>query len=287
MPDAPPADPPAAPLATPPAAPSTTPPTTPADWRAAFPEALRDNPSLKEIPDIPTLAKRFIDTKALVGADTVAIPQKSWTDEQRRDFFNKIGCPEKTDGYVLPENVEMPQGFQRDDGLLDEMRQESHRLGLTDQQFAGVARLMLTKGLIRTDDFQHGHDTALEDTTQVLRKEWGTAYDQEIAFADVTLEKFGGEALLKEVKENHLYLFPELTKACAKIGHMIANDNILGAGPKSLMHTPESAQNAIGEKKRDKEFMKVYLDESAMGHAAAVDEMWALQKAAYPDKAPV
>lgn len=263
---------------------SSPPPSPPADWRAGFPEDLRTNATIQNASTPLDAAKMLIHAESLVGADKVPIPQKTWTDEQKRDFFNKIGCPEKGEDYLLPQDG-LPQGMEIDTARIDAFRPTALRLGITDQQFAGLVRWQMEAQATEAQETVTMGEKAYEESTTELRTKWGDAYDQEVAFAQHAVNEFGGEELRDVLVETGLDNLPALVIAFNKVGKMIARDEIIGTGPRSLLHTPESAKIAIGEKQQDKDFMTRYMDESRPGHEAAVDEMWELQQRAYPEPA--
>jgi len=67
-------------------------------WRANLPEDMRKEASLEsfkdetEMVEMPiNVAKSFISTKKMVGADTLKIPK---TDEEWSDVYTKLGRPE-------------------------------------------------------------------------------------------------------------------------------------------------------------------------------------------------
>lgn len=256
-------------------------------WRSSLPEDIRDNPMLGSVPDVATLAKNFIETKRMVGADTLRVPGNDATDEERGAFFAKLGRPETPADYKVPtEN--MPEGFAVDDGRLGSMRDEAHRLGITDQQFAG---------LIRADaNFQHGAvaqmaeanaASALESQTK-LKGEWGKAYEQNIALAQRAITQFGSDDLKSMMDETGLGNDPRVIKAFHNIGRALADDEVLGGGGGQIYDkTPEQALAARNELLADKDFYTKYRTSHLPGHAEAVAKMNDLAAQAWPEKEPV
>ena len=59
------------------------------DWRSSLPDDMREAPSLKDVPDVATLAKRFLDTKSMVG-NSLRMPTDDAGQEAIEAFNQKI-----------------------------------------------------------------------------------------------------------------------------------------------------------------------------------------------------
>src|SRR5215218_4903194 len=79
-------------------------PTGPA-WLADLPEEIRSSPTLSDFKGNewkevgPLMAKRFIDTKAMVGKKAYDLPKDDWKPEQWAEWHKTIGVPEAPDKY--------------------------------------------------------------------------------------------------------------------------------------------------------------------------------------------
>lgn len=167
------------------------------DWRSSLPPDLRDNPSLQDVTDVAGLAKRFIDTKAMVGS-SVRIP----TDDAGQDAINEfnekllnnpqlglmkrpdpenaeaiaeiyksLGRPEDTSGYVAPEGTDA-EAF----GALAEKALE---LGLTKNQFEQMAS---AQAGLQAEMMKQMENQRLDSVHQV-KGEWGMAFDEKVGRA--------------------------------------------------------------------------------------------------------
>lgn len=87
------------------APPPPPPPAATESWRdsSGLSDDLRGNASLLDIPDIPTLAQRFIDTKAMVG-NRIALPDD--TPQAFAKFAEAIRPKEAAD-----YKIDVPEGF--------------------------------------------------------------------------------------------------------------------------------------------------------------------------------
>lgn len=267
------------------AAPESTPMTLD-KWRDALPDDIKGSPSLEGVEDVQTLAKRFIDTKRMVGANTVKIPGKEASQEEWAQFYTKLGRPESSDKYEMPKEG-LPEGFEPNEGRLTAMREAAHRVGLTAQQFAALARADAEYMETEKAAFGEKMTQTQQESIAGLKKEWGSAFDQNLDLAKRAVRHFGGDDLVKELDDSGMGNHPTLAKAMAKIGRMIAEDEIVGGGRnQQFSRTPGEAKSQITQLYANKDFMAAYTTPHNPGHKDAVEKMRQLMAEAHPDEQP-
>ncbi len=76
------------------------------DFRAEWPDELKNDPALKDFKDTAALAKAYADTKKLVG-QKLGIPGPDATPEQKDAFYEALGVPKEAAGYdfKIPDNI--------------------------------------------------------------------------------------------------------------------------------------------------------------------------------------
>ena len=261
-----------------------TSPTGDTNWRDSLPDDLKEAGSLSDIPDVPTLAKAFIDTKAMVGADKVVLPAKDAGEEAWGPVWEKLGRPESPEGYEVPtEN--MPETMAVDPEGLKDFFKEAHSMGLNKQQAAALVRFQ-AKAIDAAQAKQtEAYEADKEGATNELRKEFGSAYEQNMTMAREAVKKFGGDELFAYLNETGLGNDPRLVKAFASIGKAIAEDEVIGGGRgQSFVLSPTEAKSAISAKRIDGEFMEAYTGRDHPAHKDAVREMERLHVLAFPSQ---
>ena len=124
-------------------------------WRSDLPEELREAGSLKDIPDVGTLAKAYVDAQSYIGG-SIRIPgqdagEEAWSDfkgklngipglgtiptpespqEDWASFYNKLGRPENADGYSIDRPENLPGDPEAEQAFLEKM----HEVGLNNKQ---------------------------------------------------------------------------------------------------------------------------------------------------------
>lgn len=262
------------------------------DWRTALPEDIRSNAAFEKITAnnhaeaIAEMGRLTIAAEATIGADKVVIPGRDATDDQRREFFTTLGCPQEVSGYEMP--TDLPEGVTVTDEQQKAFFKEAHEMGINKQQAARLIRYQTT--LIATEMKVHA-DAQVETraaSEATLRKEWGPAYDERMEMARNAIRHFGSDGLMEVLNApGGIGNNPDLARAFANMGKLMKEDEILGSGAHGRFKmTPAEAQQEIVVKGRDTGFQKAYRDNQHPEHAQTVAEMARLHEIAYPAAAP-
>lgn len=265
------------------AAPDVTPAVP--EWRASLPEEIRNSESLTKFDGaenpLVALASGYLGAEKAVGADKVVLPGQGATDEEMRSYFTAIGCPESIDGYAPPtENIS--EHF--DTALFDNMREDAHRLGVTPQQLAGLARSFDARANMHREQTTADQVRQNEQWDADLHQKYGDAYDQNTELARGVLNAFGGEELLAIIEAAGLSSNPVVVEAFHKIGRTMAEDEILGGGgAQTFTNTPDQAQEEWRTLQLDTDFMAALQDQNHVGHKAAFEKQTQLFQQMHPE----
>lgn len=257
---------------------------SPTSWRDGLPEDIASHSAIKDIGSVEALAKSAIHAQQMVGADKVIVPGKDADQAAWSEFYDKIGRPGQANEYEMPtEN--MPENSSMDEQSANEFMGEAHRLGLTKGQFAGMVRFLAQKGETMNEAGKQAVEQSKVEAIQSLQQEFGAAFDQNLSMAKDAVRQFGGEELVAFMDQSGMGNQPEVIKAFAKIGKMIAQDEVKGkGGAYGFIMSPDEAAQEIQNKQLDNEFMNAYLQSHVPGHNAAVSEMQKLFELANPEQ---
>jgi hypothetical protein len=265
--------PPAAPAnpATPPAAPAApaAKPTDPNDttWKDGLPDDLKNDPTIKNLKDVPAALRMLLNAQKLIGKDKLVIPEPSATDEQWGEVMKKLGLPETVDKY----DFKAPEGATPE--FLKEFKEFAHKNAILPRQaekFMGWFKERTEKALqeAETQD-QHAFNSAVDG----LKREWGTAYDRKIAEASGMFKTFTTEEERKELRELGFSNHPTVIKLMAKTAEAFGPGKFIQPGGNGQMGiTPEEADKKITEV-YSKYPNHPYFDKNNAGHAAARADM--------------
>lgn len=235
-----------------------------ASWLDGLPEDLRGNATLQDIKDVSALAKRFIDTKAMVGnsvripgedapAEDMAAFRKSLIEknvglmgvpdsdnaEAMAEVYKAMGQPDEASGYTRPENWP---------GMTDErfgfITAEAHKAGMSKSQFGIMADALAKEANTNQENYAADHQAGMD----TLKGEWGRAYDQKISRASNMAKQLGAPERLQEAMVNGkvdaetLRWFDSISDKLGKEGNSLVSEE----GGVSE-HTPTELKERVAE----------------------------------------
>jgi hypothetical protein len=268
---------PAAPVATPPpAAPGGAAPPA-ADWTTTLSEDHRHFVSKKGFRDPAAVVDSYVNLEKLMGVPKdrlLKLPEKD-DDPAWGEIHERLGKPKEAKEYNIP----VPQGGSPE--FAEWAKSTFHQLGLPKR----TAESLGTKWNEYVAGIQskqmESYKGKVEADVSTLRKDWGAAYDQQIAVAKQAARTFGvtGETIDSiESVMGHAGTM----KLFAKIGSKLGEADFVGGGSGDgglRVTTPEAAMHQIQMLRQDSDFVRRY----TAGDAAARQKMDHLHSMAYPD----
>lgn len=256
------------------------------DWKEQhLPEEMRADPSLKDIADIPALAKSYIHAQGMVGADKVVIPKDGASDEEWTAFYTKLGRPETSDKYEVKNPENMPEDFPLSEELVKGFLETCHKLGLTPAQVTGVYDWFLNDEIKVFNDARRENEEAVASATKELRSNWGKAFDTKYNQIETMIDTYGDDDLKSLLKGTGVNNNAHFIRFLGKIAENFAEDTLVGKGGTSFgVMTPEAAEARIAELWADRDFMARYQNKDGKIRAVAVNRMAELHSIAYPDE---
>ena len=205
---------------------------TPA-WTAQLPDDLKKNETLTGHKTIGELGKAYLDLHGK-SANAVQLPGKDATDEDRATFYQRLGRPDKPDGYQF-EEVKLPEGLEYSKDIEKEFRKVFHDHGLSNEQAANIHKSymgMLVSEHKKLGDLSKQYQ---EKTIQTLKGEWKDDYSSNVELATRGIKKAGelagvSEDLTKFMNDSRLGDHPLFLKVFHAIGKAISEDTALGTG---------------------------------------------------------
>jgi hypothetical protein len=213
----------------------------------------------------------YHNLEKMVGADkagrTVTLLGDDATQEQKNEFYGKLGRPDAAENYTLG----LPEG-ETDGTRLEMMRNAAHDIGISDAQFTALAQA--DAAYISAMGQGHADNLAVgaAEAEATLRSEWGAAFDLKVAGIDVAAHKLGlSSEQLTGLREalGPVEAMKFVDNLNTKIGdHSYDTGDRIIPGHK----TPEQAKQELGDLTMNKEFSDAWLDKSHPGHKAAVEK---------------
>lgn len=189
--------------------------------------------------------------------------------------YSKLGKPETPEGY----DIQVAEGG--DENFAKWAKEAFHKLNLTKSQAQGFIEKLVDYNTQNEITATEQYKANVQKQEMNLRKEWGSAYHQNVANAQRAYKAFGipdnaVAALEKEMG------FDGLMKLMNDIGSKMGEDAYIdGVRSREFgdVLTPEQARAKISNLKRDSEFTKKFL----AGDTEARAKMSRLHQMAYPE----
>lgn len=260
----------------------------PVAFAETLPEDIRGEAAFRDIKDLPSLARSYLNGQKLLGVPQDQIVRLPGAEDTAGwdQVYAKLGRPEKADGYKF-NDAKLPEGLSIDDSLKSGYMDTAHKVGLSARQ-ASALYDWWNGAMAQGFTAQQGQTAqGLAQAETALKTEWGTAFDQNLQLGEDAIWHYGGEKLSTELKASGLNNNPELIRMMAKIGAGLREDGTLTGrgGSGGDMKSPAEARQEIASLQGDKDFTKQYTDKNAPGHAEAVARMSRLYGMAYPSQA--
>lgn len=200
------------------------------------------------VKGVDDLAKTAHEQSKLLG-NAIRVPGKDATPEEREAFLNKLGRPEKVDGYEFKPPENLPETLPYDGERAASFKGLAHQIGLTQTQAAAIHDWAVTNTV---EDFNSTTKVQTERNAEIakgetakLEKLWGPldsdTMKANLAYADKAI-KVGGEDVLNEFKRVGLIgdtggviLSAPIAQMMAKFGQaLFKEDDVLRGNPARL-----------------------------------------------------
>ncbi|NIS52203.1 MAG: hypothetical protein GWN94_14000, partial [Phycisphaerae bacterium] len=177
---------------------------TPPSFQESIPEDLREHESLKEITDVGSLTKNYVDLYS-------SQPQR----------------PENPGAYEIAVPEEMP--IVEED--LNAFKEAAYETGLTQEQFKGVMNHYLDREKRLADQYRADIERHREESLKQLKMEYGDAYEEKAKSASNFLialgDRLGGnnvDAFRKWLDDTKFGDDPMVIRLLATAAELISED---------------------------------------------------------------
>lgn len=237
------------------------------DWQKQLSdETLHEDKALQQLKNVDGLAKSYVMTKRMVGADKIAIPNENTTDEEWSAWHTAGGRPDTAVDYNIVRPDDFPEEHWNNDIALA-AQDLFHKIGLNSKQVAAL--MEFNNGNVMAA-MKVQNDAIIANRQEIkdgLFSEWGAAYDSKKHQGDYAINKGTGDDA--EFRARLTAKFgddPDFIRYSSNLGGKFAEH---GDIVDSHAQTPGDLQEAI-----DKEMQtEAYKSGKHPGHKAAVKKV--------------
>ncbi len=257
-------------------------------WQGTLEEDLREEKSLLSFKTVGDLAKSFVTTKKMVGANVVAIPTDASTEGEWQEFHKAGGRPETVADY----NLKAPKGFPEE--VLEKIFPKARLEAWQERLFKGGVSQKAADYFIA--EFASDMVTDLQTMTQAkeaekteltsgLATDWGAAFEQKkhlgnIAMNEAATSMVGGQLVVNEEFKARLVQKagndPDIIRAFANLGEKFAEGKPPGF---AAVPTPSVYQDQIDALMED----PLYTKGTQAQRMKIVEKIMAIRKLMKPE----
>jgi hypothetical protein len=263
-----------APAPTPKPDPTPTPTPTPegrapADWRASLPEAIRENADLSRYKSVEELGNAYINLRKHQSGEKLVLPGKNATEEDWKKVYTKLGLPEKVEEYKLTAAADADPEFVK--GITAKF----HETGVLPKQAESIVAWLQEQGNAISAKGQEALKAQVNENVTALQKEWGQAFDRNLAASRKVVATFSKEIpeLAALVADPALGTNPAFIKFLNKVSTTLWKEDAFkdgGTGSDSV-YSPTEARKRTNDIMGDKSHP--YWNKEHPNHKAAVKEV--------------
>jgi len=226
-----------------------------AKWYSTLEGELATHPAIQKFESPTALAKGYIEAEKFVSYDKVVKPKGPEDSQGWQKHNSAMGVPGDATGYneVLMDPKEVPQGMTFDKG---KFATAIHQMGLRPDQAAKAYGMYTTEFIEGHKATEEAYQTSLNASETELRREWGSAYDQNLEMGT----RFVRHQIKDDAEFNRINAIysadPGVMKLFAQAGREFSENSIGGfkdSGGSKM--TPAQAQeeydNIVGNPKDD------------------------------------
>jgi hypothetical protein len=250
-------------------------------WYDSFDPDTKEYVTAKGFQDPKSVVESYRNLEKLRGVPEsrlLKLPEQSSADYDKSmgEVFEKLGKPATPEGYGL--NPKDPNNS----GFTNWAKDTFHKLNLTATQGQELVKQFNAYNEHLETEAKAAHTTQVQAQVGVLRKEWGAAFDQNVARAQAAYRQFGIPDKAIDSLEREIG-FDGVMRMFHKLGTQVGEHEFITGNTTSSLGdgislTPEQANARINALKRDADWSARYLK----GDVKARQEMERLMKFANP-----
>ncbi len=234
-------------------------------WQGTLGEDIREEKSLLSFKSVGDLAKSFVNTKKMVGANVIAVPTDITTEAELAEFHKAGGRPETVADY----NLKVPEGFpeaaveQVFPAARLEAWQERFFKGGVSQKAADLFIAEFANDMAADlQAMNQAKEATHTELTSGLATDWGAAFEQKkhlgnIAMNEAASSMVNGQAVVNEEFKARLVAKagndPDIIRAFANLGEKFAEGKPPGF---AAIPTPSDHQDQIDKLMEDPLYTK-------------------------------
>ena len=230
-------------------------------WQGTLDESLREEKGLLSFKTVGDLAKSFVMTKKMVGANVIAVPTDISTEAEWQEYHKAGGRPETVADYGLKMPEAFPEEYYSQE-LADSTQELLFKFGGSKKLADALFELNNNHVLSQLKLQAQAKETAKAELKSGLATDWGAAFEQKKHLGDIAMNEaassmVGGQLIVNEEFKARLVAKagndPDIIRAFANLGEKFAEGKPPGF---AAIPTPSDLQDQIDTLREDPLYTK-------------------------------
>jgi len=230
------------------------------EWPEGFPDDLKVSPAVKPFVgqdgkiNLTNLAKSYIHTKKLVGnKDAVTIPNENSTDEERAEFYKKLGYEPDLEQY----KIELPENSKVTPEFAESIKAFMHKNYVPPKVANELVKFLEGETENTAKAQAEAQAAAIKSNIDSLKQEFGSAFDETITLTKRFIKEAAGDdaSLIEAFSDPQIGSNPVIVKLLAKAAKEAYSEDssfVPGSRTVSGRLSPADAINEINTIRGDK-----------------------------------
>lgn len=170
---------------------------------------------------IPAMMKALVNLDKLRGADSIVIPKKDASPEEKSEFMKKaLGFDhEDISTYNLKEGV-----LKGEAG--DELKKYLFESSLPTSIADGIVEKVDSLYTSFANEWESSQEKQIVEGVNTLKEKWADAFESKVATAKKALTEIGGNDLAKKVSDDpYVANHPAVVELMAKVGELMYQES--------------------------------------------------------------
>lgn len=161
-------------------------------WQGTLDESLREEKSLLTFKTVGDLAKSFVNTKSMVGKNTMEIPTDASNEVVWNEYYKAGGKPDTVADY----NLKAPDGFPEEvmekvfpKARLEAWQERFFKAGISQKAASQFITDFAQDMLVDLQSVKQDEETEKSELVSGLATDWGAAFEQKKHLGNIAIEE--------------------------------------------------------------------------------------------------
>ncbi len=238
-------------------------------WYESLPDELKNDGTVKLYSDkgVEELARAASNYRKKISEGKISPPGSEATEEQKREYYKSIGCPDSPDDYRLGD-IELDGQPIGDGDRLKRIAEHAHKVGLPADSVREFVRAEAVAEQQAIKQAEEKYNEYLEKSKDNLSSEFGSSFETKVLAANKVLSGYFGSEFVAMIRKElpeavSILSFPPFIKGLVAISKATGQHAIVGeTSPAKSVYSKEEAEREIKERQADKEYMAIWNDKT-------------------------